>query len=80
MDCINFDFADRLLNQLENELDTLNLTNQGLKEVYVQMIHTQGVMIDSLLRNPNEKILLQIERMQMLTNRVKSMLPDATAM
>jgi hypothetical protein len=80
MDCINFDFADKLLNQLENELDTLNLTNQGLKDVYAQMVHTQGVMIASLLRNPNEKTLLQIEKLQMLTNRVKCMLPDATAM
>jgi hypothetical protein len=80
MDCINFDFADNLLNQLENELDQLNLTNQGLKDVYAQMVHTQGVMIASLLRNPNEKTLLQIEKLQMLTNRVKCMLPDATAM
>jgi hypothetical protein len=80
MDCINFDFADNLLNQLENELDQLNLTNQGLKDVYAQMVHTQGIMIASLLRNPNEKTLLQIEKLQMLTNRVKCMLPDATAM
>jgi hypothetical protein len=80
MDCINFDFADNLLNQLENELNQLNLTNEALTEIYAHMIHTQGVMIDSLLRNPNEKILLQIERMQILTTRVKCMLPDATAM
>lgn len=80
MDCINFDFADSLLDVLEQEINKLNLTNEALTEIYVHMIHTQGKMIDSLLRHPNEKTLLQIERMQMLTNRVKCMLPDATAM
>jgi hypothetical protein len=80
MDCHLFNFADELLDELEIMVNELSYDNKQISDIYAHMVHTQGVMIGSLLRNPSEKKLLQIERIQSLTNRVKRMLPDATAM
>ncbi len=72
--------ADSLLDNLEEVVNELDTQCKNLVEYYGQMLETEGLMINSLLRNPTDKKLLQIERMQMLRKRVRAMLPYASSL
>ena len=72
--------ADSLLDNLEEVVNELDTQCKNLLDYYGQMLETEGVMINSLIRNPTDKKVLQIERMQMLRKRVKAMLPNASSL
>jgi hypothetical protein len=74
-------FGEHLLDELEAVIgENLYQNHPDLKDVYEQMILTEKVMIDYLFRNPNDKIIAQIERLQGLRNQVSNLMTDVSAM
>jgi len=65
-------WVDEAMEELEMLVDKLEVANPDLDIIHSQMVIVNSKMLTAFMRNGNEGILFQIERMQNLMRKVRS--------
>lgn len=75
------EFGEYLINELDEAIgQNLYENHPELQKILDHMISTEARLIAYMIKNPSERMIAQVERMQNLRKKVKSLQTDVNAM